>query len=209
MEPPESAPPALDPGDLAADPIDQFRRWFDEAVAAGVPEPEAIALATATPDGAPAVRFVLLRGVDARGFRFYTNYRSRKGRELAANPRAAMTVYWPALGRQVRIEGAVEPTSAAESDEYFQSRPPGSRISAIVSPQSAAIEAREPLEREAAELAARHRHDPAAIARPAHWGGYRLVPAAIEFWLARRHRLHDRLLYRREAGAWRIVRLAP
>ncbi len=210
METPEHVPPTLEEDDLASDPIDQFRTWFDAAVAAGFPEPEAAALATATPDGSPAVRFVLLRGIDPGGVRFYTNYRGRKGRELAANPRAAMTIYWQPLGRQVRFEGVVEKTSAQESDEYFHSRPPGSRISAIVSPQSEVIAAREPLERRAEELSALHRHDPAALARPEHWGGFRLVPSVVEFWLARRHRLHDRLVYRRDAqGAWRIERLAP
>lgn len=207
---PDSPPPSLEEREVAADPIEQFRRWFDEAVASEIHEPDAVALATATPDGAPSVRFVLLRGFDARGFRFFTHYASRKGRELAANPRAAMTIYWAPFGRQVRIEGAIEKTTVQESDEYFRSRPTGSRISAVVSPQSEVIPSREAIERKAEELVALTRHDHDRIARPDQWGGFRLIPTAIEFWLARRHRLHDRLLYRREAsGAWRISRLAP
>lgn len=197
---------SLDGADAAADPFAQFQRWFDEAVRAELPTPNAMALATVAADGAPGARIVLLKGADPRGFVFYTNYQSRKGRELAANPRAALVCHWIELEREVRIEGAVEKTSAAESDDYFSGRPLGSRHAAIASPQSTVVANRAALESRFAEVAKNHGDTPA---RPAHWGGYRLNPIAVEFWQGRRNRLHDRLLYTRAGEHWTISRLAP
>ena len=199
----------LDEAGVDPDPIRQFAAWYDEAVAAGVPEPEAMTLSTATPEGRPSARIVLLRGFDERGFCFFTNYESRKGRELAANPQAALTFHWAEPERQVRIEGRIEQTTPAESDAYFKSRPSTSRIGAWSSPQSQVIAGREPLEQLFARFRAEHPDD-AAIPRPPHWGGYRLIPERIEFWQGRPSRLHDRLQFCREAsGGWAIVRLAP
>jgi pyridoxamine 5'-phosphate oxidase len=199
---------SLTEADVSADPIEQFRRWFDEAVAAEVVEPNAMCLATATPDAYPSARIVLLKEVDARGFVFYTDYRSRKGRELADNPCASLCFFWAELERQVRINGAVQRVSRAESDVYFQSRPRGSRIGAWTSAQSSALASRDVLEQQLAEHEARFGED-GHVPLPDHWGGYRIVPEEIEFWQGRSSRLHDRIQFRREAGAWVTRRLSP
>jgi pyridoxamine 5'-phosphate oxidase len=196
----------LDESALAPDPVAQFGLWFDDAVRAEVPLANAMTLATATRSGRPSARAVLLKGFDARGFVFFTNYDSRKGRELAENPRAMLLFCWEELERQVRVEGAVERTGAAESDEYFASRPLGARISAIASPQSAPVASRLELETKAAAAAKRYGDAPP---RPAYWGGLRVVPEWFEFWQGRQDRLHDRLCYSRAGGGWRIGRLAP
>jgi pyridoxamine 5'-phosphate oxidase len=189
------------------DPLAQLAHWYEHAVAAGLPEPEAMALATATPDGAPSVRFVLLKGIDARGVEFYTNYESRKGRELAANPRGALAILWKPLQRQVRVEGPVERLSAEESDAYFASRARGSRLGAWASRQSAEIPDREWLEARLAEAEAEYPGED--VPRPPYWGGYVLRPDAIEFWEGRPNRLHDRELFTRAAGGWTSRRLSP
>jgi pyridoxamine 5'-phosphate oxidase len=197
---------SLNEADLAADPFTQFQHWFDEALRAELPTPNAMTLATAGTDGAPSARIVLLKGVDHNGFVFYTNYLSRKGRELAANPRAALVFHWTDLEREVRIEGSVEKVTTAESDEYFASRPLPSRHAAIASPQSEVVASRAALEARFAAAAANHGE---AAPRPAHWGGYRLKPVAVEFWQGRPSRLHDRLLYQLQDGRWTLSRLAP
>ena len=194
--------------DVLADPLAQFGRWFEEAVAAAVPEPNAMTLATVSPAGDPSARVVLLKGVDDRGFSFYTNYGSRKGRELDATGRAALVFWWQGLERQVRVEGTVERVSAAESDAYFARRPRGSRLSAVASPQSAVVPDRAALDALAAEVAARYA-GAEDVPRPDGWGGYRVVPHAVEFWQGRTSRLHDRLRYARTGDGWRIDRLAP
>lgn len=196
----------LEESDADADPLRQFRQWLDEAIRAEVPEPTAMTLATTDAAGRPSARVVLLKGVDERGFVFFTNYQSRKGAELATRPRAAVVFFWKELERQVRIEGDVETVSDTENDAYYRSRPLGSRIGAWASPQSQAIDSREWLEARVREAEAKHGENPQ---RPPHWGGYRLVPDALEFWQGRQSRLHDRIAYKQEAGAWARSRLAP
>jgi pyridoxamine 5'-phosphate oxidase len=194
--------------DLDPDPLVLFRRWFDAATAAGSFEPEAVALATATPDGRPSARMVLAKGVDERGPAFYTNYGSRKGEELDANPRAALLFHWPALGRQVRVEGPVERLPREESERYARNRSRDSQLSALASPQSRPVPSRQWLEDRVAELALKHE----GRELPVHddWGGYRLIPDAWEFWQHRPNRLHDRFRYLPDpAGGWRIERLGP
>lgn len=196
--------------ELAAvdDPIDLFRRWYDDATASGLLLPEAAALATASADGAPSIRMVLLKGVDERGFRFFTNYESRKARELEENPRAALCFYWSVLERQVRVEGAVARVSKEESEAYFRTRPRGSRIGAWASDQSRPIEDRAALEACAREMEERFRETEVPL--PPHWGGYVLDPARIEFWQGRANRLHDRIRYARADGeGWAVTRLQP
>lgn len=197
---------ALDEAHADADPVRQFARWWDEAIASKLPEPNAMTLATADADGRPSARVVLLKGFDEAGFVFYTNYESRKGRELAANPRASLLFFWPELERQVRIEGKVAHVGEDESDRYYASRPLASRIGAWASPQSQPIPGKAWLLAQAAEMGLRHGLNPK---RPPHWGGYRVAPVAVEFWQGRPSRLHDRLLYTRQGDAWSRVRLSP
>jgi pyridoxamine 5'-phosphate oxidase len=197
----------LDEADAAADPLRQFEAWFDDAVTAKLPMLNAMTLATASADGSPAARMVLLKGADSRGFVFYTDYRSRKAQELDSNPRAALLFYWIELEREVRVEGAVEKTTLEETQAYFRSRPLGSRLAALTSVQSSVVPDRQMLERRYSEIETTHGAEPPC---PPTWGGYRVVPESIEFWQGRANRLHDRLLYTRtQAGAWTIVRLSP
>lgn len=198
----------LDESHAGDDPVSLFRAWFEHAKQADLVEPTAAALATAGPNGRPSVRMILLKSVDERGFVFFTNYDSRKSVELRQNPAAALTIWWDRLTRQVRVEGRVEPISPTESDEYFQTRPRESQLSAWASDQSEVLASREALEKRLAEVSARFAQGP--VPRPPHWGGLRLVPAAIEFWQGRANRLHDRLLYTRRAdGTWNRTRLSP
>jgi pyridoxamine 5'-phosphate oxidase len=188
-------------------PIAQFKKWFDESVRVEQPDPEAMTLSTVSTGGEVSARVVLLRGLDERGFVFFTNYESRKSRELIANPRAALTFYWGSLNRQVRIEGVVEKVAQEESEEYFQSRPRGSQLGAWASPQSREIAGRESLDRMFTEVEQRFKGQP--IPCPPFWGGFRLKPVRIEFWQGRENRLHDRILYSLDDDGWRISRLAP
>lgn len=195
--------------DVDADPIAQFHAWFEQATAAGIEMPEAAAVATATAGGTPSVRMVLVKQVDESGFVFFTNYGSRKAEELAANPNAAVLFYWKELGRQVRIEGPVQRTTAEESADYIRTRARASRLSALASPQTRPVDGRATLERRVAELDAQYASDD-ELPIPADWGGFRLVPTCIEFWQNRLNRLHDRLLYTpAPGGGWEIERLAP
>jgi len=195
--------------EMHPDPIEQFATWFSTAVNSGLPDANAMSLATATRSGKPSARIVLLKGFDQRGFVFFTNYQSGKGHDLEANPQAALTFYWMPLERQVRIEGSVEKTSREESESYFHSRPRGSQLGAWVSHQSEIIDARRILDARLAEMTERFA-DQDVIELPPHWGGYRIVPATIEFWQGRSNRLHDRFRYTRESGgAWKLDRLAP
>jgi len=198
---------SLDERDVATDPFLQFGRWFSEARAAQLPEPNAMSLCTVDEHGRPSARIVLLKEVDARGFVFYTNYDSRKGRELAAHPRAALLFFWAELERQVRIEGIVEAVDAATADAYFRTRPRPSRIGAWASPQSATLPDRAALEQRFADAERRFPGD--EVPRPPRWGGYRVVPATFEFWQGRPSRLHDRVAYAQEDSGWRTRRLAP
>jgi pyridoxamine 5'-phosphate oxidase len=200
--------PPLDETLADPTPFPLVSRWLEDAVLAQLPEPTAMTLATAQPDGTPSARIVLLRGFEERGFEFYTNYQSRKGEELARNPRAALVLFWGLLQRQIRIEGRVEKVTAEESDAYFRKRPFGHQLGALVSPQSCLIPGRAFLEARMEQLLAEYAGKD--VPRPEHWGGYRVVPHTIEFWQGRANRLHDRVRYRHgEAGAWIIERLAP
>jgi pyridoxamine 5'-phosphate oxidase len=196
----------IDAPDLAPTWLGQFGRWFADALAAPLIEPNAMVVATASPDGRPSARTVLLKGVDERGFVFYTNLDSRKGREARANRFAAIVFPWHEMGRQVLVNGPVEEVSAEESDAYFATRPRDARLGAHASPQSQVIASRDELDRALEELTARYPND---VPRPANWGGLRVIPDTVEFWQGRLHRLHDRLRYRREAGGWVVERLAP
>lgn len=198
---------SLKEADVDPDPIRQFERWFAEALAAQVLEPNAMTLSTASRDGVPSGRIVLLKGVDARGFAFYTDYRSRKSAELAENPLAALTFLWKEIERQVRITGSVSRVSAEESESYFRSRPVGSRIGAWASHQSSVIPNRADLEERVRTVS--ERFSKSDVPLPSHWGGFRVLPDEIEFWQGRPDRLHDRIRYRREETAWVIERLSP
>ena len=196
----------LDESHVDRDPLKQFGVWMVEAIHAQVPEPTAMTLATADAKGRPSARIVLLKGVDPRGFVFFTNYKSRKGRDIEANPQAALTFLWKELERQVRIEGRIEKVTADESTAYYNTRPLGARIGAWASPQSDVIESRQWLESRWDKLSDEYGETPTC---PPHWGGYRVLPEHIEFWQGRRSRLHDRIVYRREGNAWKLARLAP
>ena len=198
---------SLEEVDVAANPFDQFTRWWNEAVASQIDEVNAMTLATVNAAGVPAARIVLLKGYNPNGFIFFTNYESDKGKNLAQNPHAALVFFWKELERQIRIEGTVEKVSAEESDRYFNSRPASSRIGAWASPQSAVIENRTVIEQNVERYSSIFAND--SIERPDHWGGYIVKPTSIEFWQGRPSRLHDRILYTRDDSSWQIVRLAP
>jgi pyridoxamine 5'-phosphate oxidase len=198
----------LDEGDVDHDPMRQFDRWFEQARKAELLEPNAMSLATSTRDGSPSTRMVLLKGVDTRGFVFFTDYRSRKGVELDENPRASLCFWWDVLQRQVRVTGTASRVSSAESAEYFRTRPHGSRVGAWASRQSSPLTSRGVLEAEVARIAGQY-PEGTHVPLPGHWGGYRVVPESIEFWQGRPSRLHDRILYTRDGGAWKISRLSP
>lgn len=198
----------LDENEAAAGPVGQFERWWQEAVQSELEEPNAMTLATSTVNGRPSARIVLLKSFDENGFLFFTNYESRKGKELAENPHVTLLFFWKELERQVRIEGTVERVSEAESDAYFNSRPAGSRLGAWASPQSSMIDNRDVLEHNLVQY--REQFGEGDIPRPPHWGGYRVIPQMIEFWQGRSSRMHDRIGFRREGeGAWQRYRLAP
>ena len=197
---------SLNESDVASSPLAQFDKWFKEALNAELPEPTAMTLATCDAQSRPSARMVLIKDFDERGFVFFTNYESHKGQDLTANNRAALLFFWPELERQIRIQGRVEKVSAADSEEYYRSRPLASRISAWASPQSQVLPSRTALEARVAAFEAEHGENPP---RPAHWGGYRVVPQVMEFWHGRRDRLHDRIQYRLNNAVWKIERLAP
>jgi len=206
--PPQYNADSIDEKTVDPDPLMLFQRWLNEAMATGIRLPEAMTLATSTPAGKPSARLVLLKQADEGGFVFFTNYNSRKATELDANPQATLVFYWPQLERQVRVEGKVERIASQESDAYFKTRPRESQIGALASPQSQVVASREVLQQRAREL--EDLYEGREIDRPEHWGGYRLLAEAIEFWKGRPGRLHDRILYERQGdGSWRITRLAP
>lgn len=188
-------------------PIDQFKVWFDHALLSDIPDPNAMSLATATKEGKPSVRIVLLKGFDKEGFRFFSNYKSRKGRELKENPNASLCLFWSELERQVRLEGTVRTMSRNESETYFRKRPLLSQLGALASNQSEEVKSREKLEQRFEELKEKYKDEP--IPMPESWGGYRLKPSSVEFWQGRRGRLHDRLLYEYVSGSWVVKRLSP
>jgi pyridoxamine 5'-phosphate oxidase len=198
---------SLEISDVSPDPIEQFRVWFQNAVDQGLPEPNAMTLATATVEGRPSARIVLLKGFDNRGFAFFTNYRSRKGRELSANPFAALLFFYVSLERQIRVEGRIEVLSSEESDAYYLTRPIGSRLGAWASNQSEVVADRSTLDQRLAELEKRALSEP--FPRPSHWGGFRVVPDVFEFWQGRHNRMHDRIRYRSTTGGWVVERLEP
>lgn len=198
---------SLSEADVKQDPIEQFGKWWDEAIASAIDEVNAMTLATVNKEGKPDARIVLLKGYDEQGFVFFTNYQSSKGQQLFTSPFATLVFFWKELERQVRIEGTCEKVSEQESDAYFHSRPEGSRLGAWASPQSSIIESRHLIEKNLEQLQDQYKNS--AIPRPPHWGGYRVVPTAIEFWQGRSSRLHDRIKYSKENNEWKIVRLAP